>query len=213
MIVTGILKEICIYIQMCARKEKWRKRNKHNNTTISNHFDFDLVTVGNGTYGELKVLLHNRNYRLKIGDYCSIAPDVTFIPASDHRMDLLSTYPFKRRIFDPDYDEAVSKGDIEIGNDVWIGASAIILSGVHVGQGAVIASGAVVANDIPPYAVAGGVPAKVIRYRFDTDVVERLINIDYSSIDYNFIRKNMDKLYTKISSGNNLSWLPFINEG
>lgn len=76
--------------------------------------------------------------------------------------------------------ETQAKGNIIVNDDVWIGDSALILSGVEIGQGAVIAAGAVVTEDVPPYAVVGGVPAKVIKYRFRDDVIKELVKIDYA---------------------------------
>lgn len=79
--------------------------------------------------------------------------------------------------------ETQAKGNIIVNDDVWIGDSALILSGVEIGQGAVIAAGAVVTEDVPPYAVVGGVPAKVIKYRFRDDVIKELVKIDYAKVD------------------------------
>ena len=94
--------------------------------------------------------------------------------------------------------EGVSKGDIHLDDDVWIGYGATILSGVHIGQGAVIAAGAVVTRDVPPYAVAGGVPAKVIEYRFNEEIISFLLTLDYSKLDSKLITEHLDDLYVSI---------------
>ena len=91
------------------------------------------------------------------------------------------TYPVKPKLLDEG--AAQCKGTIIIEDDVWIGESAIIMSGVHIGRGAVIGAGAVVAKDIPPYAVAVGVPASVIKYRFDNATIAKLMSIDFRKID------------------------------
>jgi serine acetyltransferase len=104
--------------------------------------------------------------------------------------------------------EAVSKGDIVVGDDVWIGYGATILSGVHIGQGAVVAAGALVAKDVPPYAIVGGVPAKVIKYRFEPALIERLLEIDYSQLDDATIREHADDLYNGLKSSDQLDWFP-----
>lgn len=83
--------------------------------------------------------------------------------SGEHNYSCFSTYPFHRYVIDGSF-ESISKGPIILEDDVWIGENCIILSGVKIGQGAVIAAGAIVTNDIPPYAIAGGVPAKVIKY-------------------------------------------------
>lgn len=120
--------------------------------------------------------------RLVIGRFCAIATGVEFIMnGANHAIDGFSTYPFA--IFgqgweDPDIDwRKGSRGDIVIGNDVWIGADAVILPGVSIGDGAIIGARAVVASDVPPYAIAVGNPARVIRRRFDDRTVDRLLAI------------------------------------
>ena len=80
----------------------------------------------------------------------------------------------------------------------WIGDSALILSGVEIGQGAVIAAGAVVTEDVPPYAVVGGVPARVIKYRFTDEVIKELVKIDYDKVDRKFIELHEDIWYRKV---------------
>ena len=86
-------------------------------------------------------------------------------------------------------EDATSKGDILIGDDVWIGERAVILSGVEIGRGAIVAAGAVVSKSIPPYAIAAGVPAKVVKYRFDDDLISELLKIDFDKIDVEFIKR------------------------
>ena len=122
-----------------------------------------------------------------IGRYCSIAAGVR-IGDPDHPTDWLSTSPFQydgRRFgWHPSAAEGTTiaphgflRAPTVIGNDVWIGANAVVLKGVRVGDGAVIAAGAVVTRDVPPYAIVGGVPAKVIRYRFEPDLVAELLDV------------------------------------
>ena len=100
-----------------------------------------------------------------IGNYISIAQNVHFLLDVEHFANHISTYPFKVKLLHSQKSESFSKGDIIIDDDVWIGYGATILSGVRIGQGAVVATGAVVTSDVPPYAIVGGVPAKVIKYR------------------------------------------------
>ena len=94
--------------------------------------------------------------------------------------------------------EGESRGDIVVGDDVWIGFGAAILSGVHIGQGAVIGAGAVVTKDVPPYCVVGGNPAKTIRYRFEEPVMEYLKTLDYGKLTDELVREHMEDLYLKI---------------
>jgi virginiamycin A acetyltransferase len=118
--------------------------------------------------------------RLVIGKFCAIARGVTFIMnGANHKMSGLSTYPFQifgngwERVTPPNR-ELPLKGDTVIGNDVWLGYKALVMPGVQVGDGAIVASQAVVSTDVPPYAIVGGNPAKVIRMRYEPDVVARL---------------------------------------
>ena len=122
--------------------------------------------------------------KLKIGKFCSIACGAKFLfTSANHTLKSLSTYPFP--IFFEEWgldgkdicDAWDNKGDIVIGNDVWIGFEAVILSGVTIGDGAVIGSRAVVTKDVEPYTIVGGVPAKAIRKRFDEQTIEKLEKI------------------------------------
>ena len=122
--------------------------------------------------------------RLKIGKFCSIACGAKFLfNSANHALGSLSTYTFP--IFYEEWgldrrsvaDAWDNKGDIVVGNDVWIGYEAVILSGVTIGDGAVIGARAVVTKDVPPYTIMGGVPARPIRRRFDEATVETLLRL------------------------------------
>lgn len=143
--------------------------------------------------------------KLKIGKFCSIACGAKFLfTSANHTMKSLSTYPFP--IFFEEWqldgkdicDAWDNKGDIVIGNDVWIGYEAVILSGVTIGDGAVIGSRAVVTKDVEPYTIVGGVPAKPIRKRFDEQTIEKLEKIGWWDWSEEQIRQNIEA----IQSGN-----------
>lgn len=202
------LKSIKDQLRYFRFRSVWRKNNKNNETYPVRVCCAAVVSVGNYTYGPIDVATTTNEYCLKIGNYCSIGEDARFILAMEHYMDHISTYPFKVMCIKNETTEAVSKGDIIVDDDVWIGQRATILSGVHISQGAVIAAGAVVTKDIPPYAVAGGVPAKVIKYRFSPEIIEKLMKIDYSKLDKATIEKNIDKLYETVTDKTDLYWLP-----
>ena len=127
--------------------------------------------------------------------------------SSDHAAGNISTFPFRVKYGFSDY-EALSKGDIVVDDDVWIGYGATILSGVHIGQGAIVAAGAVVAKDVPPYAVVGGVPAKVIKYRFGPEIIGELLKVDYSQLSDDMVRKHIDELYGLLEDPEQLAWMP-----
>lgn len=177
---------------------KWRRNNAHNSTYMRNNFDISRVKVGNCTYGGLYILMHNHYRHVSIGHFCSIAPEVSFIVESEHPINLLSTFPFKNKCLKMGW-EAISKGNITVEDDVWIGYRATILSGVHIGQGAVVAAGSVVSSDVPPYAVVGGLPAKIIKYRFDEQIRAELLNVDYSKLSPEIIRENINLLYKEVN--------------
>lgn len=205
----GIKKKILLK----KRQIEWRRKNPYNDhMTIENDFDLDLVTVGNHTYGGLRVYNFNSGSRLKIGHFCSISGDVMFILNAEHFLNHVSTYPFKVRVLKYEMHEATSKGDILIDDDVWIGYGATILSGVHIGQGGVIAAGAVVSKDVEPYSIVGGIPAKHLKYRFDPEVRNYLISIDYSKITDEMISEHIDDLYSEVTIddivNNKLRWMP-----
>ncbi|MDD3409312.1 MAG: CatB-related O-acetyltransferase [Eubacteriales bacterium] len=132
------------------------------------------------------VLYHypiNRD-RLVIGKFCSIACGAKFLfNSANHSLSSLSTYPFPLFFEEWGLDKKDvaqawdNKGDIVIGSDVWIGYEAVILAGVTIGDGAVIGARAVVTRDVPPYAIVGGVPARLIRRRFPDDAVEALLRL------------------------------------
>lgn len=180
--------------------KKWSKQNRHNLTMPNNIFDISLVKVGKGTYGELNIASFSKENKIYIGNYCSIAQEVVFVINSEHHINTMSTYPYKVHSLKITDMEAFSKGDIVVDDDVWIGYRATIMSGVHIGQGAVVAAGAVVTKDVPPYAIVGGVPAKVLKYRFSEDIVDVLKQIDFSKLNEKFIKENIDSLYKEIKS-------------
>ena len=123
--------------------------------------------------------------RLMIGKFCSVACGAKFLMTSgNHTLKSLSTYPFP--IFWEEWDDTMhpkdawdNRGDIIIGNDVWIGYEAVVMSGVHIGDGAIIATRAVVTKDVPPYAIVGGVPATIIKMRYSDEKIADLLRIQW----------------------------------
>lgn len=136
--------------------------------------------------------------RLIIGKFCSIACGAKFLfNSANHSLKSLSTYPFP--IFYDVWglenlkviDAWDNKGDIVIGNDVWIGFEAVVLSGVKIGDGAIIGARAVVTKDVPPYTIVGGVTAKTIRKRFDDDTIEKLLKLKWWNLPVETIKRNI----------------------
>jgi acetyltransferase-like isoleucine patch superfamily enzyme len=170
---------------------EWRKRNTHNFTTPAMNFKIDAVSVGKSTYGSLFVITRDyQDVKLIIGNYCSIADGVKFLLSGNHQYDIISTYPYELLMLNrAGTGIAVAKGNIVVNDDVWIGANAIICSGVTIGQGAIVAAGAVVTKDVEPYAIVGGNPAKLIKYRFSESIRQKLIRIKIEDI-FNKANKN-----------------------
>lgn len=178
-------------------KYLYRRRNTHNNTIPGNRFRPEKVKVGKRTYGILNVVDYSDDdTELIIGDYCSISAGVQFLLGGEHNLYTITTFPIKAELLHMG-NEAGSKGSIIIGDDVWIGQNAIICSGVCVGQGAVIAAGAVVTKNVDSYAIVGGNPAKVIKYRFDNPTIEKLKNCDIRKIMDCVSRDNLELFYSE----------------
>ena len=142
---------------------------------------YSQYSIGRWTYGTPRVLFKREGPVLSIGAFCSIADRVTIFLGGEHRPDWASTYPFSVKWPSASGIEGYPRirGDVVIGNDVWIGAEAMIMSGVTVGDGAVIGARALVARDVPPYAVVAGNPATVTRMRFRDDQISRLMSLKW----------------------------------
>lgn len=137
--------------------------------------------VGRGTYGNPEILHWGEPSTLKVGNFCSIAGGVTIFLGGNHRIDWITTYPFSvfRENAQHIKGHPASRGDVIIGHDVWIGANAVILSGVRIGNGAVIGASAVVTHDVPPYGVVAGNPAKIVKMRFNEKDIKILQSLEW----------------------------------
>ena len=161
------------------------------------------VEYGKSTYGHIKVVNSPRNEPkiLTVGEYCSIAGDVALLNRT-HGVNRVSTFPFDTRQVHElgqmmDIRDAFDSflGETIIGNDVWIGKDVNIMGGVTVGDGAIIAAGAVVTKNIPPYAVVGGIPAKILKYRFDDETIAALLRIKW----WNWSEELIEKRFSDVS--------------
>jgi acetyltransferase-like isoleucine patch superfamily enzyme len=130
--------------------------------------------------------------RIIVGAFCSLSPEVRIIGGGEHVTGRASSFPMNARLFDPlkrNSADAVDTGPTVIGNDVWIGLGATVLSGVTVGDGAVIGARAVVSESVPPYAVVVGNPARIVRYRFESDTRNRLLAVRWWDLDDGELRR------------------------
>lgn len=191
----SILNDLRKHIKLNAFKRKWVRQHPESELIPMNCFPSGVVEVGRYSYGELNVVTFDSRTKLRIGSFVSIAQQVVFLLDVEHYIDHLSTFPWKVKMLGESTPETFSKGDIVIDDDVWIGYGATIMSGVHVAQGAVIAAGAVVTKDVPAYAIVGGVPAKVIRFRFCNECIDELEKIKFSNLTDRMIQDNLTVLY------------------
>lgn len=170
--------------------------------------DQPLLTVDSHTYlGEIRIICYDKGHGISIGKFCSIANEVEFPLVEDHALHLNSTFPFQ--MVWPEEEErcrqleAVSKkprrgdGWTVVGNDVWIGRGANILSGVKIGDGAVIGASCVVSKDVPPYAIVVGNPCRVIRYRFDECSIEKFMEMQWWNWPLWIIKENLDLVMSR----------------
>ncbi len=203
------LRDIKHDIQLAKFKVLWRKLNSHNETYPGGDvFPVDRVSVGQKTYGEINVYGFDRpDTTLTIGSYCSIAGNVQFWIGGEHPTKFFSTFPFAHKMGWKErlHPELASRGSVIVGDDVWIGESTIILSGVKVGKGAVIGAGSVVTKDIPPYCVWAG--NKIIKKRFPDEIIDKLEKVDMKFINLESYRlvcdteltvENVDKILEEI---------------
>jgi acetyltransferase-like isoleucine patch superfamily enzyme len=141
----------------------------------------ERVTIGRHSYGDpLVATFPGDTASVRIGSFTSIGPDVILMDGGNHRTDWVTTFPFRVSLdLEGAYEDGhpTSRGDIEIGNDVWVGRGARVLSGVKIGNGAVVGGYAVVARDVRPYAIVVGNPAREVRRRFTDEQVEALERI------------------------------------
>ena len=160
----------------------------------------DKYEVGHHTYGAPEVRHWGEPATLKVGAFCSIAVDVLIFLGGNHRVDWITTYPFSflRPSAKGIPGHPATKGDVIIGNDVWIGAGAVIMSGVRIGNGAVIGAYAVVTKDVPPYGIVAGNPAKFIRLRFSETEIATLEEIAW----WNWPDSKIDEAMPLLLSGN-----------
>lgn len=177
---------------------------------LKNFINRDDILVGDYSYYDdpkgaerfevdnVLYLYEGSGIHLRIGKFCALATGVKFImDGANHRMDGPSTYPFP--IMGAPWAEHMpllmdlpSRGDTIIGHDVWMGYEALVMPGVSIGHGAIIGSRAVVTQDIPPYAIALGNPAKIVKYRFSEQDIEKLLTIAWWDWDINDVTRHMD---------------------
>lgn len=202
----GVFKRVCLRFLVWVLKDPGESQTHPINALLYSRgrdgrdmvsFAHPQIEIGVHSYGLRRECFfpYNPTDKVLIGKFCSIADGVKFV-FGEHQMDKVSTFPFKAVCFDDlPHADAISKGPIKIGNDVWIGVNATVLSGVEIGHGAVVAAGAVVTKNVPPYAVVGGVPARVIRFRLNEEQISALLKIQWWDWPLAKIKENLDLFY------------------
>lgn len=156
------------------------------------------LAMGRGSYGAPVVRAYpGDSARVLIGSFVSIAEEVEFFPGGNHHAGRVTTYPPYLVPGGGAYEAPATKGDIHVGNDVWLGRGATILSGVTIGHGAVVGARAVVASDVRPYAVVVGNPAREVRRRFGDEQVEALLRIAWWDWPDDLIRERAPLLFSE----------------
>ena len=149
-----------------------------------------VLEVGRFSYGNPNIVVFPSSQKLIIGSFCSIADGVTFLLGGNHNTKAVTTYPLNALFMSDDLPWHESgKGQTIVGNDVWIGHGATILSGVRIGDGAVIAAGAVVTKEVQPYSIVAGNPAVVVSTRFDQNTIEHLLQLRWWDWPIEHIRR------------------------
>lgn len=166
-----------------------------------------FVKIDEFTYGfeNLSIKQWNEGASLTIGKFCSIAPNITIFLGGNHRVDWVTTFPFGH-IFTEQLGgnniegHPITNGNVIIGNDVWIGYGATIMSGINIGDGAVISANATVVKDVKPYEIVGGNPAKSIKKRFTDEVIQLLLELSWWNLSTSDIQELAPTLSTNPTS-------------
>ena len=186
------------YRKQLEYNKKFKLRNKKTKIKVSYEIPLEIIKAGKYSYGSPQILYFGtNNEKLEIGNYVSIAKNVTFILGGNHNINTFTTYPFKVMCFG-ERAEAWGKGSIKVCDDVWIGYGSTILSGVNIGQGAIIAANSIVVKDVEPYSIVAGNPAKLIKYRFSNELIEEMKNIDFSKIEPEDLKDIQELIYKKL---------------
>jgi acetyltransferase-like isoleucine patch superfamily enzyme len=156
-----------------------------------------ILSWGEGSYGLPTIICYDALSKLRVGKYVSFASNTSILLGANHTRGLITTYPLSKIDHSRRPDETNERGDVVIENDVWVGYGATIIGPVTIGSGAIIGAGALVISDIPAYAVAVGIPAKIVKYRFEEEYIKKLLTIEWWNWSLEKIKKEKELLYSK----------------
>lgn len=201
--IKELTKKLLLIIKNCNKKNIVIKSYISNKVMVEDYVSISkncyisnsLKYIGRGTFINENVIVDRCE---SIGRYCSIAKDVK-IGLGSHPTDMVSTSPIfysksRRLVKNTTYDNKLIDKPVIIQNDVWIGSNVLILAGVKIKNGAIIAAGSVVTKDVEAYSIVGGVPAKIIKYRFNKSTIENLVKVKWWDFSINSLRENVDML-------------------
>lgn len=194
-----------IFNSKYRKNKKFRKELKNkfpkSNIKPKEIISLENIRFGEYSYEEPLILKHgNIDEGLEIGNYVSIAKDVVILLGGAHNTNTITTFPMLTYFLNENENMLAQKTVIE--DDVWIGYGVKILSGVKIGKGSVIAAGAVVTKDLEPYGIYGGIPARLIRYRFSKEIREKLLKLNFSSLRESVIQRNIKLFYEELTIQN-----------
>jgi acetyltransferase-like isoleucine patch superfamily enzyme len=196
---------VTFYLEFVNRKKKLKLGYRTNVTKTTfglYNTIYDNVTISNSYLGDFTYVANNTNIcNTKIGKFCSIGSNVKCGLPIHPSSTFVSTHPIfystlkQTQITFASKDFFKEEDDLIIGNDVWIGSNVIIMSGITIEDGAIIASGSVVTKDVTAYSIVGGVPAKIIKYRFEQNEIDFLRRLEWWNLDLDFLKSNFETFH------------------
>ena len=192
--------------------KKKKKLNFFLKENLKDEIKEGLLKCGKFSYGSPKIHRWGNKGKILIGSFCSFGPNIDIYMGADHRFDFITTSPLGADTFNNAFSKAhknflLDRGDLIIGNDVWVGAESKIFSGIEIGTGAIIGAGSVIRKNIEPYTIVYGNPAKEISKRFNEKIIKRLLDSEW----WNLNDDNINELSNLLLSNNVDSFLAKVD--
>lgn len=185
-------------LKLILRKKLIGIINSEYHDNYATYIKKSILNIGEYTYGEPFVIDYGEvGIKVSIGKFCSIAKGVQIYLGGNHNYLAITTFPLRAKLFNEEVNVPLSNGNVNIQNDVWIGRDVTIMSGITIGNGAVIAANSVVTKNVDSYSIVGGNPAKLIKYRFTKEIIDKLEAIQWWNWDIEKIKANVDLLSSR----------------